>query len=75
MCVETMWMYWNVYLHEYNMFALSSRENVVCISYSGGMFWRYVQSVFHNAWRLSELLRSSETQSLCFKGKHTWMNN
>ncbi len=26
-------------------FALSSRENVVCISYSGGMFWRYVQSV------------------------------
>ncbi len=28
-------------------FALSSRENVVCISYSGGMFWRYIQSVFH----------------------------
>ncbi len=32
-----------------NWFALSSRENVVCISYSGWMFWRYVQSVFHNA--------------------------
>ncbi len=30
-------------------FALSSRENVVCISYSGGMFWPYVQPIFHNA--------------------------
>ncbi len=27
-----------------------------CISYSGGMFWRYVQSVFHNA---SELFRNN----------------
>ncbi len=28
---------------------IQPRRNVVCISYSGWMFWRYVQSVFHNA--------------------------
>ncbi len=35
--------------------SLYPAEKTVCISYSGGMFWRYVQSVFHNVreWALA----------------------